>query len=175
MIEYGVHTSQAHIWVHVCPKDASFYWYSRKQMSALCGKFRHVEIKSAKGHLVPLNGNRDCDGGIIKDVGRTYKWFSEFQWINADTDSKAGAIAERMFEQLIAEFAFPIPAKAIRYDEREDQFCGKDYRLTPLISEPDIEIKGDFEGGEWGTGNLFVQTHEYRHAHGERHAHRVVE
>jgi len=173
MIEYGITTSKAHVWVHVCPKDARLYWYQRKQMIPLLPKFPEREIISARGRLVRLIGNRVCDGGIVREIERPDPWFRAWNWKDAESDSEVGAMAEAMFEAVICEHGFPFPLTAERYETREEQYQGKDYKITPKLSALDIEIKADFVGGEWGTGNLFVQTHELKHQHGARHAHRI--
>ncbi len=44
---------------------------------------------------------------------------------------------------------------------------------SSLFKDPTlIEVKADIAGGIWGTGNLFVQTHEGGHKHGQRNGHR---
>lgn len=171
MIEYGITTSKAHVWVHVCPLDARLYWYQRRVMLPLLPKFPTREIPTARGHLARLIGNRVCDGGVIREVERDDVWFRQWAWKQAETDGDAGAMAEAMFAQVVAEHGFPFPLTAERYEERADQYQGKDFRLTPKLAAIDVEVKADFVGGEWGTGNLFIQTHELRHQHGARHAH----
>lgn len=170
MIEYGIGTSEARIWLHVCPHDMCIYWYSRARMLEVMTKYQHVKIKSAQGHLVRLSGNRVCDGGFIFDAGIKSEWVAG--WRDLDSDSEAGAIAERVFEQCVKSARFAVPARATRYDAKEDQFKGKDYRVTPFIDSFDVEVKADFVGGEWGSGNLFIQTHELRHDWAGRNSHR---
>lgn len=172
MIEYGITTSKAHVWVHVCPEDARLYWYQRRLMLPVLARCPTREIPTARGHLVRLIGNRAVDGGVIQEIERDDAWFRQWDWKQAETDGAAGAMAEDMFSRVVAEHGFPFPLGLQRYDQIADQYQGKDFCLRPKIAALDVEVKADFVGGEWGTGNLFVQTHELRHQHGARHAHR---
>jgi hypothetical protein len=61
------------------------------------------------------------------------------------------------------------PVRLTRYEEVEDQRNGVDFKCE---AKYDVETKADVPGGVWGTGNLFVQTHELHHQHGERNGHR---
>lgn len=174
MIEYGIKTSKAHVWVHVCPLDACFYFYSRARMVVVLDRFPEAVIASARGRLVRLHGNRDCDGGFIRSIERPYGWFNAFGWKDAASDCDVGEIAERMFQTLINEQGFPFPIQAHKYAALDDQYQGKDFRVTPRMSHFDVEVKADIRGGEWGTGNLFVQTHEGGHQWAGRNAHKAL-
>lgn len=172
MIEYGITTSTAAVWFHVCPLDAAAYFYARTRMLKILPTLREVEIPSARGRLCRLFGNRVCDGGFIYRADLEPDWFDG--WSAAASDTAAGDLAERVFEISVTHRRFQIPAKATRFNERAEQFTGKDFEVTPLAPSLTVEVKADFVGGEWGSGNLFVQTHELHHKHGERNAHREV-
>lgn len=172
MIEYGITTSQAIVWFHVCPLDCSAYFYGRQAMLKLLPSLPEKEITSSRGRLCKLNGNRVVDGGFIYDIELPLKWIEG--WRDAASDREAGAMAERIFEQCVGKRLFQMPATARRLETRAEQFTGRDYELSPIFPSFSVEVKADFAGGEWGTGNLFVQTHELHHKHSGRNAHRAA-
>lgn len=172
MIEYGITTSKAGVWFHVCPLDCSAYYYSRTRMTAILPTLPEVTITSATGRLCKLNGRRVVDGGFIHDIDLPLKWIDGWRDCEADTD--AGEMAERIFKQCVDARLFQIPAKATFLLDINDQYTGRDFLVKPLVGELSVEVKADFRGGEWGTGNLFVQTRELHHKHGERNAHRAA-
>lgn len=171
MFKRGIGTQNAHIWAHVCPLDASIYWYETKRMRELLPKLRAVEIPSAKGALCPILPNLIENRGFIHAVFLGGQWMRRWEWRRAASDAEAGEIAESMFEVAARErkMLFPMNTFPIvdfkRQCEDGDFDCCADYP---------VEVKADFAGGLWGTGNLFVQTHEQGHKHGARHAHREV-
>lgn len=128
------------------------------------------EIVSAKGRVCRLKTNRVCDGGFIYDISLPYQWVEG--WDDLESDSAAGEFAERIFEQCVDSRLFQIPAKARRLNTKAEQYTGRDYVVQPMAASLSVEVKADFVGGEWGTGNLFVQTHEYRHQWAGRNTHR---
>lgn len=172
MIEYGITTSKALVWFHVCPLDVSAYFYGRRAMLEILPTLPEVTIASSRGRLCRLDGRRTCDGGFIYDIDLPLKWIDG--WRDVKTDNEAGALAERIFEQCVRSRLFQMPATATRYETREEQFTGRDYQIEPIFPKFSVEVKADFRGGHWGTKNLFVQTHELHHKHGERNAHRAA-
>jgi hypothetical protein len=168
MVEYGITTSEAFIWAHVCHLDASIYWYLRADMLVVLERYPPVEIRSARGHKVRLHGNV-FPQGFIHDAELGYEFFKRWKWIEAASDREAGAWAEECFAVAVRERRLTLPMRATRYDNVEDQRKGKDFRCE---GKYDVETKADVPGGVWGTGNLFVQTHELHHQHGERNGHR---
>ena len=175
MIEYGVTTSKAHYWVHVCPLDASLYCYGRRRMAADLERFERREIRSAIGHLVPVIPNLISNGGLLRAYDYDYPLFKRWDWQGAKSDRALGAMAEALFENLCSSGQFALPVRAERYDEQGDQFQGKDFACSLGAPRVDVEVKADVQGGIWGTGNLFVQTHELHHRATERLSHRQPE
>jgi hypothetical protein len=168
MVEYGITTSKAFIWAHICPLDASIYWYRREEMLAVLDKYTAVEIKSARGHLVKLHGNV-FPKGFVHDAELGYEFFKRWKWNDADSDIEVGAWAEECFAVAVRERRLTLPVRLTRYEAVEDQRNGVDFKCE---AKYDVETKADVPGGVWGTGNLFVQTHELHHQHGERNGHR---
>lgn len=174
MIEYGITTSKAHVWAHVCPLDADIYFYSRKKMLALMTNYPQVEIVSAKGHLVKILPNEKQKGGIIDVIDVPWQWWREVDIEGAPNDEEAGKRAEQIFHKCVDSGLFSIPCRANFYTELQDQFTGRDFSVVPLMPQVDVEVKLDAPGGLYGTGNLFVQTHEYKHEHSARNAHKTI-
>ena len=162
MREYGITTSQADYWLHVCQKDASFYLYPRKQMLGLIKNFQKKEIPTAKGFIVPIIPNLRENGGIIRAYYLGPDFLRSWSW-KADTDAGIGAMGEDCVRAASDAGDFMLPVSVGFYRDKADQYKGKDFFARLPKPEITIEIKTDLPGGIWGTGNLFVQTHESQH------------
>ena len=172
MKEYGITTSEAHYWLHVCHLDAMFYWYPRARMQQQLSRFDKCTIRSAIGHIVPIHPNLRSNGGIIHSVVPGFEFFAEWDWNSAESDKAVGKMAEACFAKFVREHQFFLPVKIKRfYESTEDQYKGKDFEVSLGRPTVDIEVKGDARGGVWGTGNLFVQTHETGHDYNGRRSH----
>lgn len=172
MIEYGITTSKAHYWCHVCPLDAMFYVYSRREMLERLPGLQEKAIRSAIGRLVPIIKAGDwlrCNGGIIDQFDAGYEFFGRWQWATAASDRAVGAMAEEAFQAACREHLLCLPIRARRLNAKADQVTGRDYECDLGAPSVSVEVKGDIKGGAWGTGNLFVQTHEGTHRDGDRH------
>jgi len=170
MVEYGITTSKAFLWAHVCPLDASIYWYKREDMLTVITNSTSIEIPTARGHLVSIHANR-FPKGCIHDADLGYDFFDRWSWETAVSDDEVGAFAEECFSVAVQQRRMMLPVGLKRYEKIEEQREGKDFQCR---ANYDVEIKADIRGGIWGTGNLFVQTHELHHQHQERNAHLEV-
>lgn len=166
MREYGITTSQADYWLHICPEDASFYLYPRKAMVKISHKFKVVEIPTAKGFLVPVIKNLRENGGIIRSYFLGYELFNKWPW-EGKTDADVGLMGEQCFHEVCKNGDFMLPVFVGFYKEKKDQYKGKDFFCSLPKEKITIEIKTDVKGGVWGSKNLFVQTHESRHIRNE--------
>ena len=99
MLEYGITTSEAFIWAHVCPLDASIYWYKRTDMLSILSTSPAVEIASAKGHLVRIHTHR-FPSSCIHDADLGYDFFDRWPWESAKSDSEIGEFAELCFPEV---------------------------------------------------------------------------
>lgn len=176
MVEYGIRTSEAFIWAHVCPLDASIYWYQRTHMLEVLPRCTIVEIRSARGHLVPLKEHRISwikpAVGFIHDCELGYEFFKQWEWTRATDDRQVGEFAEECFALAVKKKRLTLPVNASRVEVLDEQFKGKDFECRAKYA---VEVKADIPGGLWGTGNLFVQTAELAHQHGRRNGHRGME
>lgn len=168
MVEYGITTSKAFIWAHICSLDASIYWYRRDEMLEVLKRYPIAEIQSARGHLIKLHENF-FPNGCIHDADLGYEFFKQWRWKEAASDDQAGDWAEQCFAMAVRERRLNLPVRLTRYEKVEEQREGKDFQCR---ADYDVEIKADLPGGVWGTGNLFVQTHELHHQHEGRNVHR---
>lgn len=174
LLEYGITTSQADVWAHVCPLDGDIYYYSRKRMLKLIDKCKKVSIPTAEGRIVPIIKNEKARGGIIHVIDVPWQWW-EYEKLSAKdeipNDRIAGQRAESLFNRCVIDGLFTIPCAASFYTEQSDQFRGIDFKVFPKASSIDVEVKFDGAGGLYGSGNLFVQTNEKDHKPLERNAH----
>lgn len=170
MIEYGITTSKAHAWCHVVPGDGCFYLYPTSMMREAIarGSYQRKEIASAIGLLVPITEV------FIRQIFCP-SVIDSFDWAGRRSDAQLGRQAEEVFAVAARLGWIPILPTVERFESREEQFAGKDYKLTTPANLA-WEIKLDTRAGwhKGGSGNLFVQTHEGGHAIHGRNAHRLV-
>ena len=159
MFEYGIEKSTAHLWAHICPLDATIYLYPRLNMLNVLKKYPVSTGKTFIGHLVTIRNNLKANDGFITGIEFGYRELKKHKWENA-SEHEAGEIGENIFVSLVDSGIIRLPAKSSKFREKKDQYMGKDFVLTAKIPETIIEVKFDRPGGVWGTGNLFVQTHE---------------
>lgn len=141
-------------------------------MAAALHRFEQKTIATASGRLVPVHRSLIQNGGMLSPYWLTYEWFDAWPWSSADSDRALGSFAEAAFVKAVKEQLIAFPAFDLRpHESLAQQFNGRDYQVhmgNPLH----VEVKADYQGGQWGTGNLFVQTHEQDHRHGGRLVHR---
>lgn len=165
---YGITTSEAHYWIHVTPKDGGIYLYPRKWMAAIHERFQERVISSARGRLAPLPTILLVNGGRARFVDLGYERMDRYAFDTVASDRRAGDLAERCFVEAAADGLVCLPVIVQKkYETFAQQTRGMDYAVRLLGH--DVEIKADIAGGMWGTGNLFIQTHEGTTADGDRH------
>lgn len=160
MREHGITTSEAYWWVFVCPKDAAFYCLRTATANKMLSCLRKAEIPTAKGFLLPIVGNRTWEGGFIFANYAEEIWFRQWPW-SGKTDADIGEMGEKCFQKACQIGIVRMPVSVGRFNTIEEQYKGKDFALSSLGA--DVEVKTDLPGGVWGTGNLFLQTHERQH------------
>jgi len=172
MYEYGIHTSRADFWIHVVPGTEQLFIYERRRMSKeiKSGKYKHVEIPTASGVLVPL------DEWFIRSVclsrTRLFKACKGHYASDADIGHRCEDVVETWLNMHNLHGGFPPLLMATRITDRETQFTGCDL----VVERPPavlIEVKADTRADD--TGNLFVQTHEQHHQVDQRNGHRQPE
>lgn len=170
MIRYGVTTSKAHYWAHVCPLDGAIYYYPRRRVLDILDTLRECTIRSAVGRLLPIRTNLFVNGGIVRCAEVGYPFMARWEWDRASSDLEVGAMAEECFTAACKDGLFLLPVRMrSRYDARAEQFKGKDFACDLGAPFVDVEVKADIPGGAWGTGNLFVQTSEGTSVDGDKH------
>ena len=168
MYHYGIEKSSAHYWVHVCPLDAGLFVYPRNKMVKVLSRYQDTKGETYIGKLVGIREHIKGNGGFITFIEMTYPLFKEYNWkmehkYLSDKDlTELGRYGEDVFKRACDTGMFRLPGTAIPYSQIEDQYKGKDFLVKPLLDKTFVEVKVDRPGGIWGSGNLFVQTHETR-------------
>lgn len=154
LTEYGLQTEKSHFRAHVSVVSKAIYLFktAAAQQVIKTGRFekRRVylgNINTAEGYLVPPNKIPGCITIPIPD-----ELINELPIKITDLVTVKGAKAEEYVRRLIG--GEPV-------QDRQKQFAGIDLQFGPI----GIQVKCDFNAGEKGTGNLFIQTAEHN-AHG---------
>jgi hypothetical protein len=161
MYHYGIEKSTAHYWVHVCPLDAGLFVYPRNEMVKILSRYKDTKGDTYIGKLVDIRKHIKTNGGFITFIEMTYPLFKEYNWSDKDL-TVLGCYGEEVFKRACDQGVFRLPCYATLYNQIEDQYKGRDFLVKPLIEKTFVEVKVDRPGGIWGSGNLFVQTHEKR-------------
>ena len=115
---------------------------------------------------MPIIPNLRCNEGIIRPYDFSpsggYEEFKKWTW-EGSTDAEVGKMGEECVQYFAQLGELTLPISVGFYVEKADQFKGKDFYCKLLKPQMTIEIKTDVVGGIWGTGSLFVQTHESPH------------
>ncbi len=130
-------------------------------MKEAIGRYKRIEIPTAVGHAVPIVANLINNNGFIMPINIGYEWFKKYDW-GRGTEEHKGKWAESIVMESIEQAGFLTPVSVSFLELREEQYQGKDLHIKPKAEIFSVEVKADVPGGIWGTGNLFVQTHERR-------------
>lgn len=163
LFEYGVHTSEADYWIHVCPGAGIFYYLrsiaSERGEKGLLGARRQAKSANGKvtgeGYLVPIAGTP----WIAEWELPARIWPTSFDWTKA-TDRAAGMAAEGLIKYCLSLHEFPVGRRVEWVIGLREQFGGKDAIVSPPV-QLKIEVKCDRPAER--TGNLFIQTAEKHH------------
>jgi hypothetical protein len=117
------------------------------------GKSKDGTVTS-RGYLAP------CDLEFVRSIGLPQNLFDGFK--PGMTDRENGMEAERLIARTTKLGYWPNFPDVHQFSQTEQQEGAADFEISPCSTT--IEIKADMPGGEYpGTGNLFVQTHEFGH------------
>lgn len=161
LVGYGIQTSKADYWVHVCPDINQFFYYNRARMLKLieAKDFPRVDARSAngaitgRGYLIPIH----C--GIVGVVHPPITIIRATDW-NSVTDAQAGILAEEAWAVAVELGYVPRPWLPEYFTTTAEQYEGKDFSISPARKFT-VEVKCDRPLKQ--TGNLFVQIAEYKH------------
>lgn len=135
-------------------------------MLEIMTRFRVNEGPTFKGVLVPIIPNLRSNGGIIRpydfSANGGYQVFNKWTW-DGDTDAAVGEMGEQCLQHFAESGEFCLPVHVSFLNGKEHQYKGKDFYCQLPKPKVSIEVKTDVRGGVWGSGNLFVQTHESQH------------
>lgn len=184
MMERGIQTSPAHFWCHVSPLDRAVYMYHRKTAMDELESLHEVAIRSAVGRLLPIRSFITATSAVRLGcpwVQPGAGWLWAFLWARKvehpqlASDNDYGRWAEDLVKSSVLTGALLwLPAAAVEKASRDEDISGIDFWPTlKLGTRVSIEVKYDGRCGINGTGNLFLQTHEYGHLYNKRHAHKT--
>lgn len=167
LIFHGILNEQSDVRVHVCKASKSIYIFSTEEgvKQVLSGKFKKAsafqgEQKTAHGFLVPPC----CISGLEKfkideELWRVHK-FEKLQGESAKGEMAQNFFIETLKRKMIKSRHLG-NLKRIRFTNKDEQLSGIDLiGIRSDGAEVRIQIKCDLNGGEGGTGNLFLQTEE---------------
>lgn len=150
LTNYGFQTEQSHLRAHVSIAAKTIYLFQTEmgRRAIRTGKFRIVSVwlggeNTAQGYLVPPSAIPECVSIPIPD-----ELLKELPIKPTDLVTVKGAKAEEYVRRLIG---------GELVTNRASQFAGIDLWVGPI----GIQVKCDFNAGEGGTGNLFLQVAEY--------------
>lgn len=160
LYEYGIQTEDSDIRAHVSVVSGKVYVFPTKPAVALCLSGRYparqawqpgISYPTAKGYIVPW---RDIPNIVPVAASRFIK---EQKFSNSDSTTLKGEKASNVVERLIRLGWFPLAVMPIVSQETELQRSGIDIIVHGTWR---IQVKCDYNSGEGGTGNLFLQVAE---------------
>lgn len=175
LVNYGIHTEESDIRIHVCVKARAVYVFPRE--AALAAVNQHActdqaghkqvftnDVMTATGYAIPVEEIEP-----IYEIPIPRGWLSDdYRDANAhivihkqmDTSAK-GRLAEKLVRWMWARNYLSMIAPISIQQERQ---LGKQIKGIDLsVVMPTVQVKCDFDGGSkkhGGTGNLFIQLSE---------------
>lgn len=160
LVEYGIQTEDSDIRAHVSVAAGKVYVFPTKPAVALVqsGKYPAkpawqpgISYPTAKGYVVPW---RDIPNIVPVAASR---FIGEQNFSSGDSTTTKGEKASNVVEKLIRLGWFPLAVMPIVSEDTEIQRSGIDIIVHGTWR---IQVKCDYNAGEGGTGNLFLQVAE---------------
>lgn len=173
LVDYGIHTEQSDVRVHVCPAVRRVYVYPTASGVAvvMTGKYPLRQAyqpgwpePTAEGYLVPPEDIPNCVELKFRDL----VW-DALAFDRAESTTNKGDKAVRLVKLMLKHGLLPlpsVPSVSRVVEEKNMQVEGTDILVhANQLRERDvrIQVKCDFYGGRrelGGTGNLFLQVRE---------------
>ena len=162
LINYGITEEESNFRIHVFPKSNNLYLILTKELKELI-KVKNYKIVSvytnnivtAQGYLVPIKDINYLPSTLEIPLAQSWNDIKK-QIGKGDLDnSEKGFIAETVAQWSLISF-FKIPFDSIKNATKDEQLKGIDFK----INAETFQVKCDYNGGEKGTGNLFIQINE---------------
>lgn len=161
MYEYGIAQEKSTQRAHVCFNVGTLYVYKTSACLESIDPNRHrvvngyqpgVNYPTSKGYLVPPS---DIKG--IRRVSIPKKLLHRYMITDDQTTTQKGENAVNICTTLMRNGLFPFFVSPYEVTDHQMQING-----TDILVKGDhlVQVKCDMRGGEGGTGNLFIQTHE---------------
>ena len=176
MIQRGIHTTTADIWMHLFPFEKALYWYLVRHMR------EHIADKKIISRLGrSKDGTPTGDGYLVRKdapfiarVNVPDAMIDAFLW-REGTDRQVGLLwGEQVVDWMMATGQSRIPPYQIeRLNTRAAQNNQGDFGITMhmLVSQV-VEVKTEMKDSQ----NLYVQTREGGHrVHQRKDSHGTVE
>ena len=160
LADYGIHTEKSDIRAHVSVVAGKTYVFWTRLAVELCqsGKYtpkpgyqRGISTPTAMGYTIPWYEIPGIVPVGCRSIIEAQK-FSEF-----DNTTVKGQKASKVVEHLIRAGWFPLPAMPIACEDVRIQHSGIDLIVQGSWR---IQVKCDYNAGENGTGNLYLQIAE---------------
>ncbi|MBU1067002.1 hypothetical protein KKE60_04415, partial [Patescibacteria group bacterium] len=159
LVEYGIFNEGSLLRAHVCVASRVVYVFETGKVVELIrsGNYRNVpvytgDIVTATGYLVPPMDIPGCF-----EVHVPVKWWGKVGFREDENTTIKGNKAVAVVKGLLKNGLFPLKVNPKEIKGQELQIKGLDIyvHLKTLI-----QVKCDYNGGENGTGNLFIQDKE---------------
>lgn len=160
MFERGIFTSKADIWVHLFPKEYKAYWYWVRHMreylkeSKIAGAIGRSKDGTATGNGIPVSKTLP----FIQCLQVPRQMIEYFKWQEM-TDRQSGIQGEQVIDWFFSHGGLRFGGwKIRRMDTQKEQMEFGDFEME-FFPRPKIEVKTEMVE----SGNVYVQTHEYKH------------
>lgn len=160
LVEYGIQTEKSDIRAHVSVAARQVYVFPTKSAVSLCmsGKYKSapayqpgIDYPTARGYIVPW---RDIPNIVPLKAD---PFIAEQNFSKQDSTSVKGQKAANVVEKMIRVGWFSLAVMPIVSEDTNIQRDGID---IIVVGTWRIQVKCDYDAGENGTGNLFLQVAE---------------
>lgn len=161
LIDYGIYQENSHIRAHVSVSARCVYVFRTQVALSLVESGIYpqrsayqpgVSGATALGYIVPIADMPDMRRVTWNDVA----WWEYFDPEMSTTEK--GALAVRVVQRTLEKGLFPLWLDLVITDAgKELDIQGTDILVRGLWR---IQVKCDYNAGENGTGNLYIQTAE---------------
>ena len=159
LIDYGIFEEESAMRAHVCVASRVVYVFKTKNVVDVIknGDYRNVPVYTdgvitAMGYLVPPEDIPGCE-----EIHPPVKWWGKVAFKQDDSTTVKGEKAVTIVKGLLKHGLFPLYVEPHEITGHELQIKGLDIGVK---FEATIQVKCDYNGGENGTGNLFIQNKE---------------
>jgi hypothetical protein len=153
---YGIQNEESDFRIHICVEAKRLYLYETQSgLNSI-----NWRVKNVKGYQPGIKENTSL-GFLVKpeEIEGCKSWrinenlFIRSKMSTAKSTTEKGIAAERIAYLFMKKWGW----KPVRITDKQEQIKGYDFMTN---NNKKVQVKCDYKGGEGGTGNLFIQTHE---------------